>query len=236
MKTYITTLTALAAISTSMTINASEWGYSGKQGPEHWHGICQTGKNQSPIDISKGIESELEPIKFNYDVSGENVVNNGHTIQVNFNGDQSIEVEGKSYSLLQFHFHAPSENLIKGHSYPLEVHLVHADENKNLAVVGVMFEEGATNPELEKVWDVMPANKGQQDLQHSINLTGLLPKQSDYFRFNGSLTTPPCSEGVTWLVMKNPITISKAQLEKFRTLYSGNNRPTQDVNARPVLF
>ena len=234
MKKIITTLTALTALSASCFVSASEWSYSGKTAPEHQHGTCQTGVNQSPIDITGAIESTLSPIVFNYAQAGKNIVNNGHTVQVNFDGKQSIEIEGKIFNLLQLHFHAPSKNLIAGHSFPLEMHLVHSDKNGNLAVVGVMLKEGKTNLELAKIWSKMPKS-GEVDLGSKIDLTNLLPKEQAYYRFNGSLTTPPCTEGVTWFVMKNPITISSQQLAQFKSLYEGNNRPVQTINARPVL-
>ncbi|MCE7554789.1 carbonic anhydrase [Aliivibrio fischeri] len=234
MKKLFTTLAVLSALSATPFASASEWGYTGDTGPNHWHGVCQTGVNQSPIDITNAIESELEPITFNYGQAGENIVNNGHTVQVNIKSPQSIQVEGKTFSLLQLHFHAPSENLIAGHSYPLEMHLVHTDKDGNLAVVGVMFKEGKANPELAKIWSQMPES-GEITLDKKLTLTNLLPNDQAYYRFNGSLTTPPCSEGVTWLVMKNPIEISSEQLAQFRELYNGNNRPTQAINARPIL-
>ncbi|WP_394248112.1 carbonic anhydrase [Vibrio profundi] len=235
MKNIVSTILTISALSTPLISHASEWGYTGDSGPEHWKGLCQSGVNQSPIDISNTIEGELDPIQFNYGSSGQYVLNNGHTIQVNIDGSHTIDLEGKTFSLLQFHFHTPSENLIKGHAYPLEMHLVHADENNNLAVVGVMLEEGAESDAIEKVWSVMPQSTGKARLPQSIELNDLLPKDQDYYRFNGSLTTPPCSEGVTWLVMKSPISISSEQLTQFKTIYSGNSRPVQRINARPVL-
>lgn len=225
---------ACAALSTSGLTLASEWGYSGEHSPEHWHGECQSGVNQSPINITNAIESTLNPIIFNYANAGKNVVNNGHTVQVNFDGKHAIQLEGKRFSLLQLHFHAPSENLISGHSYPLEMHLVHSDKDGNLAVIGVMLEEGKANSEIAKIWNKMPKS-GEIDLEPKIALNKLLPDDHAYYRFNGSLTTPPCSEGVTWLVMKNTIQVSSQQLEQFTELYDGNNRPTQPINARPIL-
>ncbi|MDD9174771.1 carbonic anhydrase family protein [Aliivibrio finisterrensis] len=234
MKHIISTLAIITALSTSSFVSASEWSYAGETAPANWHGTCQSGLNQSPIDITNAIESTLKPITFDYAQAGKNIVNNGHTVQVNFDGKQSIQVEGKTFNLLQLHFHAPSENLIAGHSYPLEMHLVHADKDGNLAVVGVMFKEGKANPELAKIWAQMPKS-GDVKLDNKLRLIDLLPSDQAYYRFNGSLTTPPCTEGVTWLVMKKPITISTEQLTQFRTLYKGNNRPVQSINARPVL-
>nr|VVV04556.1 Carbonic anhydrase [Aliivibrio wodanis] len=234
MKNIISTLAVITTLSTSSFVSASEWSYAGETAPANWHGTCQTGVNQSPIDITNAIESTLEPITFNYAQAGKNIVNNGHTVQVNFDGKQSIQVEGTTFNLLQLHFHAPSENLIAGHSYPLEMHLVHADKDGNLAVIGVMFKEGKTNTELAKIWAQMPKS-GDVNLDSKLMLTRLLPSNQAYYRFNGSLTTPPCTEGVTWFVMKNPITISAEQLIQFKSLYQGNNRPVQAINARPIL-
>ncbi|CED71841.1 carbonic anhydrase [Aliivibrio wodanis] len=234
MKNIISTLAVITTLSTSSFVSASEWSYAGETAPANWHGTCQTGVNQSPIDITNAIESTLEPITFNYAQAGKNIVNNGHTVQVNFDGKQSIQVEGTTFNLLQLHFHAPSENLIAGHSYPLEMHLVHADKDGNLAVIGVMFKEGKTNTELAKIWAQMPKS-GDVELDSKLTLTKLLPGEQTYYRFNGSLTTPPCTEGVTWFVMKNPITVSAEQLIQFKSLYQGNNRPVQAINARPIL-
>ncbi|MGR6839314.1 carbonic anhydrase [Aliivibrio wodanis] len=234
MKNIISTLAVITTLSASSFVSASEWSYAGETAPANWHGTCQTGVNQSPIDITNAIESTLEPIIFNYAQAGKNIVNNGHTVQVNFDGKQSIQVEGTTFNLLQLHFHAPSENLIAGHSFPLEMHLVHSDKEGNLAVIGIMLKEGNTNSELEKVWDKMPKS-GDVNLDSKLMLTRLLPSNQAYYRFNGSLTTPPCTEGVTWFVMKNPITISAEQLIQFKSLYQGNNRPVQAINARPIL-
>jgi carbonic anhydrase len=138
---------------------------------------------------------------------------------------------------LQFHFHAPSENHINGHSYPLEAHFVHADKNGDLAVVAVMFEEGSANPGLKKAWPGMPKHPGEKhELSETVAADDILPNDRDYYRFNGSLTTPPCSEGVYWLVMKNVATASKEQIDAFsHVLNEPNNRRLQAKNARIIL-
>ncbi|HEY9053066.1 MAG TPA: carbonic anhydrase family protein [Gammaproteobacteria bacterium] len=218
------------------------WTYSGNEGPEHWgelsdkFTICSTGKNQSPIDISGLIEADLQPISFSYSNASKDILNNGHTIQVNYNAGSEITVDGINFELKQFHFHAPSENLIDGKSYPLEAHLVHADKDGNLAVIGVMFIEGKENKVLAKAWAKMPKNANDKQTLIGVAANDLLPKNHDYYRFNGSLTTPPCSEGVRWLVMKNAVTASKSQIETFtNVMHHANNRPVQATNARPVL-
>ena len=220
----------------------SHWGYSGHEGPENWAKISTdnfacSGKNQSPINLSGFIEADLLPIQFHYKQGGYEILNNGHTVQVNYKQGSNIKVDEHTFDLLQFHFHAPSENHINDHSYPLEAHLVHADKNGNLAVVAVMFKEGPVNNELKKAWSLMPNHIGDKhELSESVDVNNLLPKNRGYYRFNGSLTTPPCSEGVRWLVMKNVVTVSKEQINAFsHVLHEPNNRPLQAINSRVIL-
>jgi len=220
----------------------AHWGYSGAEGPENWvhlsrdYSAC-SGKNQSPIDLSAFVEADLEPIQFAYQAGGNEILNNGHTVQVNYAPGSMIEVVGRAFELTQFHFHAPSENRIGGKSFPMEAHLVHSDKDGNLAVVAVMLEEGAPNQALEAAWAKMPEKEGDRHaLTEAVSAESLLPANRDYYRFNGSLTTPPCTEGVWWLVMKQPVSASMEQIERFaHVMHHPNNRPLQPVNARPVL-
>jgi carbonic anhydrase len=242
-KTVLAASAALAFAAAPAVLAQHHWGYSGEGGPENWSKVdpknvmCATGKNQSPIDLAGFVEADLKSLKLDYKAGAGEVVNNGHTVQVNYAAGSSLTVDGRAFELKQFHFHAPSENRVGGKQFPLEGHLVHADKEGNLAVVAVVFEEGKDNALLEKVWAAMPAKAGgKAALPAGLNVTQLLPADKDYYRFNGSLTTPPCSEGVRWLVMKKPAPVSKAQVEKFtKTLGFANNRPIQAVNARPVL-
>ena len=221
----------------------AHWGYSGYEGPEHWgkldpkYSACSEGKNQSPVNLAGMIESDLPPITINYQSGGFEILNNGHTIQVNYKPGSTISVNGHEFELKQFHFHSPSENTIEGHSYPMEVHFVHADKEGNLAVIAVMLKTGKKNAELEKAWAHMPDKPGVKNaLPQNVDAKNLLPNSKDYYRFNGSLTTPPCSEGVWWLVMKYVDTASKEQIDKFtQTMDHPNNRPVQPVNARAIL-
>ena len=228
--------------SAAYSVEGVHWEYSGEAGPNNWAKLSPdfsscAGKNQSPINLTGFIEAELDRIAFNYKAGSTDILNNGHTVQVNAAPGSSITVDGIQFDLKQFHFHAPSENLINGKSYPMEAHLVHADKNGNLAVVAVMFTEGEKNKGLENAWAQMPVEAGgKQNLTSSISPTEILPQFRNYYRFNGSLTTPPCSEGVRWLVMKHTISASKEQIEKFaHVMHHPNNRPVQQVNARPVL-
>ncbi len=241
-----------ATIATALLLTASaafagdhgtHWGYTGHTGPEHWGDIsekfhiCSTGMNQSPINIIASVDADLQAIGFGYQSAPTEILNNGHTVQVNVAEGSTMTIDGHTYTLKQYHFHTPSENHIGGKEFPLEAHFVHADAEGNLAVVGVMFEEGAENSELAKLWAHMPMEAGEHHALTSTPeaVTGLLPANREYYRFNGSLTTPPCSEGVKWMVMKTPLSISKAQVEKFsHAVHGHNNRPVQPVNARVV--
>jgi carbonic anhydrase len=199
--------------------------------------MCGEGRNQSPIDLRGFIEAELKPLQMDYQDGATEIVNNGHAIQVNYASGSVLTVDGHSFELKQFHFHSPSENTIEGKSFPIECHLVHSDKDGNLAVVAIMFEEGSANPLLAKLWAKMPPKAGgKAALGEKHNVASLLPADRDYYRFNGSLTTPPCSEGVWWLVLKSPVNASKEQVQQFsKTMGFANNRPVQPVNARPVL-
>ena len=218
------------------------WGYEGEGAPEHWGDIdprfttCKNGVNQSPIDLTGFIESELPAITFNYHLNSSDILNNGHAIQINVKEGSNINIDGIDFTLKQFHFHNPSENNINGKSFPLEAHFVHASTDGKLAVVAVMFEEGAENKALAELWASMPQNIGDKTPIDAKNLDALLPKDRDYYRFDGSLTTPPCTEGVRWLVMKKYVTLSKAQIETFKkVMHHQNNRPIQNINARLIL-
>ena len=230
-------------ISMALAGENAHWGYSGHEGPEHWgqldpkYSICSEGKNQSPVNLTGMVESDLLPLIVNYKSGGNEILNNGHTVQVNYKPGSNIKVDRNEFELKQFHFHAPSENTIEGHSYPMEAHFVHVDKDGNIAVIAVMFKAGENNTELEKAWKHMPGDAGGKGaLPESVDARLLLPHNHDYYRFNGSLTTPPCTEGVWWLVMKYYQSASRAQIDKFaHTMQHPNNRPLQPANARAIL-
>jgi len=218
------------------------WSYKGEGGPSNWgklsaeYALCGNGHNQSPINLSGFVEADLPALTFNYAGMAIELVNNGHTVQANYHPGSNLVVDGRIFHLKQFHFHAPSENLLNGKSYPLEAHFVHADDDGNLAVVAVLFENGDENRALAMLWDQLPQAGNIEVLAAQVKATDLLPEDRDYYRFNGSLTTPPCSQGVIWLVMKQPLQVSSAQVEKFSSLMGGpNNRPVQPLNARMIL-
>ena len=218
------------------------WGYSGEEGPEHWAKLSAqyrgcSGRNQSPIDLIGFTEAELEPIQFAYQAGGREILNNGRTIQVSYAPGSSIRVDGKTFHLQQIHFHAPSEHRIEGEAFRMEGHLVHAETDGNLAVVALMFVEGEANAALSQAWAAMPRQPGQKNpLAFPIAAEDLLPADRDYYRYSGSLTTPPCTEGVRWLVMKRQISASKEQIDQFVNIMGQpNNRPIQPINARTAL-
>lgn len=242
MKKSILLACAMFASSSAFASGHAHWGYTGETGPDHWaklsgDNFACTGKNQSPINLTGFIESELAPLVFNYSAGGTDIINNGHTVQINYQKGSAIKIDGTEFNLLQFHFHAPSENNINGYSFPLEAHLVHADKDGNLAVVAVMFKEGAENKGLAAAWEKLPMHEGDKHkFAEHIVASDILPANKEYYRFNGSLTTPPCSEGVRWFVMKDAVTASKEQIEAFKhTMHGPNNRPLQPLNARVIL-
>lgn len=246
MKKLIAVAALLLASSVAYSAGGkTSWGYSGEEAAEHWgklseeYKFCSDGKNQSPINIKKTVKVKkkaLPKIQFSYKAGTTEIKNNGHTVQVDYAPGSKISLRGHDFELKQFHFHSPSENQIQSFSYPMEVHFVHADKNGNLAVIGIMILEGKENPTLAKIWPSMPLKEGEATLPKRVNIRSILPKKRNYYRFDGSLTTPPCSEGVRWLVLKRGITASKAQIQKFRKAMhdQDTNRPLQPINARII--
>jgi len=241
---------AAAAAGHSATMVSSDhggevhWSYEGEGGPPNWgrlkpeFNVCAIGKRQSPINIEETatLRGPAEPIQFDYLPSTASVVNNGHTIQVDVVGDNSITVRGTNYKLLQFHFHHPSEERVNFRSFSMVVHLVHRSPEGQLAVVAVLLDPGEANALIHKVWTYMPLDSGDRVRMPAgvLNLNELLPKDQRYYQFIGSLTTPPCTEGVLWLVLKQPVAISRDQLRLFSQLFPNNARPVQPVNGRAI--
>ncbi len=219
------------------------WSYEGDTGPEHWAELspdfatCGTGTEQSPIDLPSSAPLNPADLTFGYQNSTVNIVNNGHTIQVNYDEGSTMTVDGQTYKLLQFHFHAPSENAVDGNPSAMEMHLVHQNAQGRLAVVGVLLEEGAENPAYAPVLDNMPAEEGEPQTiaGASVSAAELLPGDQTYWRFKGSLTTPPCTEGVKWFVMNNPVQLSAAQIGAYTAIYNRNARPVQAMNDREFI-
>ncbi len=221
--------------------HAADWSYEGSAGPDGWGQMkpefakCSTGSRQSPIDIRDGIKVGLDEVQFDYKSSAFRVVDNGHTVQVNVGAGNAIEVLGRRYELLQFHFHRPSEERINGKQFDMVVHLVHKDLEGRLAVVAVLLERGSALPIVQSVWNNLPLEKGDEvAAKLPLDLSALLPAERSYFTYMGSLTTPPCSEGVLWMVMKSPVQVSAEQIGIFSRLYPMNARPIQSASGRLI--
>jgi len=223
-----------------------QWTYDGRTGPANWgtlsddYQVCSTGQSQSPINIetSKAVKGSLEKIQFYYGLTELGIVNNGHALQMNYGEGSYIVAKGKRFNLLQFHLHSPSEHTINGKYSDMEAHFVHKSSDGELAVVGVMINAGAANPVLEKIFNNLPAKTGTMEVHKNIVYNGadVLPANRSFYNYNGSLTTPPCTEGVNWFVMQNAVSVSKAAVDKFTSkIISHNERPINPVNARMVL-
>ena len=219
------------------------WDYGDALGPSHWGELkpefaaCKDGHHQSPVDILNPKKADLPPIHFEYKPSPLHIIDNGHTIMINYGPGSFILVGDKKYVLKQFHFHRPSEEKINGKSFAMTVHLVHADEEGKLAVVAVLLQDGEDNALVHELWNDLPREKDKEESFENvhINLSQILPANRSYYSFIGSLTTPPCSEGVTWFVLKHPTTISAEEIKRFSQLYRDDARPTQPLYDRVVL-
>lgn len=243
MKATLLAISLFGCCFNALASDTHHWSYEGEESPQNWSKLspdfhlCEQGKSQSPVDIKDALETHPRPLKVSYSLPPYAVVNNGHSIQVDVHEGDYVMLDGEKFTLQQFHFHSPSENTINGKSFPLEAHYVHMDASGEIAVVAEMFDIGATNPELEKIWKQMPEKSGETaQLTSEIALNKLLPDNLTHYRFSGSLTTPPCTEGVRWLVLKQPQTLSKAQLEKFtHIMHHPNNRPKQALHGRLIV-
>ncbi len=220
---------------------AGHWSYQGDAGPQSWGKLkpefikCTSGERQSPIDIRDGMKLQLDPVQFDYRPSAFRVIDNGHTVQVNVAGGNTIEVIGRRYSLVQFHFHRPSEERVEGRQFEMVAHLVHKDMEGRLAVVAVLLDQGSAHPLVQTVWNNLPLEKGEEvPARAMLDLNALLPAERNYFTYMGSLTTPPCSEGVLWMVMKQPVQVSLEQIGIFARLYPMNARPIQSASGRLI--
>ena len=241
---------ALSSFSIISHVQAGEqkvhWGYEGSNNPTEWGKLspefvtCEAGHSQSPIDIHSFKEKTLSEtinadIEFDYQSAPLEVVNNGHTIQVNYPQGSSVKINGKKYELLQFHFHTPSEHTFDGEAYPMEAHLVHKNHSGEYAVIGLLIKAGQNNQLMKTVWAQIPETgevKTFRDI--SIDASSFLPANQTYYSYQGSLTTPPCSEGVNWYIMQEPIEASEQQIEQFTTIYKLNARPVQPLHGRVI--
>ncbi len=233
------------------TPDTPHWDYGSAEGPRTWGGLskgfaaCSAGKSQSPIDIATSTRTALTPASATHQALGLHVmhaehladgINTGHTIQVNYGGADTLVVGDDRYALVQYHFHSPSEHTVKGTRFPMEMHLVHRSAEGRLAVIGVLMTEGKTNAALAPVWSNLPRQKGYEVKvpNVTVDVDELLPTTLTTYRYEGSLTTPPCSEGVRWLVMTTPVEVGPEQVAAFRAIVKDNNRPVQGLNGRVI--
>jgi carbonic anhydrase len=209
--------------------------------PPHWgmrsssYMTCEAGSHQSPINISMPSHAQQqERLVFHYQSSLVRALDNGHTIQVNVPSGNELQLNGRTYSLSQFHFHDPSEHHVDGRTYPMEIHMVHQDRKGHVVVIGLLVETGSPNQSLEDLWAMLPMKAGELRSEHPFNPQDLIPHNSHHFSYHGSLTTPPCTEGVHWIVLRDPITISTQQIAQFVSIIGQNARPVQLLHGRGV--
>jgi len=221
------------------------WSYRGHNGPPHWaeldpaYRACGAGDRQSPIDIRRkdAKAKVLPPLVFNYRASPLAIIDNGHTVQVNYAPGSALVIGGRRYELVQFHFHHPAEEAFDGKRFEMVVHLVHKDSAGQLAVVAIPLKLGHENPLIRALWANLPKEGDHEPAQRkiAINAEDLIPMDHHYYAYSGSLTTPPCSEGVRWSVLRTPVEVSKAQIAAFAKRYPDDARPLQQLNGREVL-
>ncbi len=221
---------------------AVHWGYEGATGPDHWgtldaaSQVCAVGSQQSPIEIGDTVKANLSPLTMSWAKRADTIVNNGHTIQVNFGEGSALSVGKERYTLVQFHFHHPGEHLVAGKRSAMELHFVHRNAAGSLAVIGVLMAAGKANPVFAKTVATMPKEEGPPvKADAAIDPNGMLPAKRSYYNYEGSLTAPPCSETVSWFLLTDPIQVAEADVAAFAKLYPLNARPVQTVNRRFIL-
>ena len=222
----------------------AEWGYSGEGAPERWGGLnadfalCESGTMQSPINLAGATRTDLPDLEFDYEPTPLDIENKGHTVQLDYQPGSAITVDGTRYELVQFHFHTPGEHQLQGREFPAALHLVHRSPTGELAVVGVLIERGDENEALAPVWNHLPRAKGEDHEIASlrVNAVDLLPATRQHFRYSGSLTTPPCTEGVKWFVLDEPIELSAQQIHALHSIIGTSNRPVQPLGTRELRY
>ncbi|MBV8171772.1 MAG: carbonic anhydrase family protein [Candidatus Eremiobacteraeota bacterium] len=220
------------------------WGYSGDAGPDHWgqlesdYATCASGTQQSPVNIVGAVPTSIGELEIDYRVTELKILNNGHTVQVNYDTGSTLAVRGSAYQVQQFHFHTPSEHTVDGKHSAMELHIVHQDTGNNYAVLGVLMDEGAENKALRPVWSAMPFKEtGEKTINGVwVNIADALPAARGYYEYEGSLTTPPCSQSVRWMVLTAPITVSTQQIATFKRAFPMNARPVQPLNSRTIFL
>ncbi len=231
------------AVSLAETAPSAAWGYTGTTAAAYWgtlnssYDTCVSGQSQSPINISEYLqETNMPALEPGYVDSGLSVYNNGKTVEVNFDEGSYFTNNGQQYNLLKLTFHTPSEHYLDGAPYPMEAQFVHQTESGSVGIVSVMLKLGAHNPVIEGIWQNAPITAGETKEVGTvkINAGALMPQSLSHYHYTGSLTTPPCTEGVEWFVMKDTVELSETQLKAFQALFPVNARPIQPLNDRVV--
>ena len=234
-------ISAFPLLTISSVQSQEDWRYGGPENPTHWGELnpefaaCEIGKDQSPINLEQVDQSSPASLEFNYKPTSLEINRNVHNVQVNYDKGSSLTVNGQEYELVQFHFHTPSEHTFNGEASGMELHLVHQNQEGKYAVVGVFIKEGPENPLLATIWNNLPSEEGVKKVDDvTLNALDILPSKRSYYSYIGSLTTPPCAEGVNWYVMDTLIEASEEQMNKFIDMYTVNARPIQPINGRQV--
>ncbi|MFC1481862.1 carbonic anhydrase [Candidatus Neomarinimicrobiota bacterium] len=222
--------------------DGAEWSYEGNSGPEYWGDLdpayiaCIEGHAQSPVDIVETVKSAKDDLKVNYAVGNGIVRDNGHTWEVVCEPGNYLKVSGQRYDLRQFHFHSPGEHWVGGRPFDMELHFVHTNTNGDVVILGILLDIGDENQFINKIWQNVPGGEGDDYVEeiYDMQLTSLIEPMAAYYTYKGSLTMPPCSEGVNWIILAKPQTVSYEQVRFFGNIFPNNNRPLQPLNSRKV--
>lgn len=242
-RSFLILILVLAFATSVLAASGPHWTYDGEEGPAYWgvlspdYALCGDGQSQSPIDIPSSAPGNPADLVTTYNPSAVNIFNNGHTIQVNYDPGSTLMLDSSAYELVQFHFHALSEHTVDGGHRPMEIHFVHKNAQGKLAVVGVLLAEGAANADYAAILDHLPTTEGDPVAVPGaqVDADNLMPATRTYWRYSGSLTTPPCTEGVSWLVMNNPVELASGQIAAYTAIFDHNSRPIQPINNRQFI-
>lgn len=228
------------ALAVPATAQETEWDYEGERGPTNWGDLdpafstCSTGERQSPIDLRDAEEVDADRIRARYRATRLTVENNGHTVEAVAEKEQRLRIGSKRFSLVQFHFHTPSEHAVAGRRYPLEIHFVHQASDGERAVFGVLVKRGDRNKAFAGLGRLPRMEGAETEVDEPVNLRRLMPRRLTAFRYAGSLTTPPCSEGIRWNVASHHVELSRRQIRRVRSIIGPSARPLQPRNGRDL--
>jgi carbonic anhydrase len=241
LKSLLLTPALVLAVAAPAMAQEVEWDYEGERGPASWGSLdpsfsaCSTGERQSPVDLRGAEDRPAERIRAGYRPTRLVVENNGHTVEGIPEREQTLRIGAKSFELAQFHFHTPSEHAVTGRRYPLEIHFVHQAEDGERAVFGVLVKRGDRNEAFAELGRLPRAEGRETEVEERVNLRGLMPRRLTAFRYDGSLTTPPCTEGIRWNVADSYVEMSRRQIRRIRTILGHSARPLQPLGGRELV-